>query len=152
MDLMSEVRAEDPDALNHEELDRLLKARKYLELADHCKQRLGGRYGQFLQERLRADTVDVPEPHRVIAQIPFAAVITTNYDKLLERAFQHERKALPQTPTNKDIASLGPLLFDGGFFILKAHGDIDRTDTLVLTTPDYRELIHANPAFNAPRF
>jgi hypothetical protein len=148
-DLITEIHEEDRSLSDRDELNGLLTAGKYLELADHCKNRLGGRYAGFLQERLRADTVEIPRPHRVIAQIPFAAIITTNYDKLLERAYEAEQKVWPKTPTNKDPDALGPLLFDGGFFILKAHGDIDRPDTLVLTTADFRELIHANAAFNA---
>jgi hypothetical protein len=71
-------------------------------------------------------------------------VVTTNYDKLLERAYG----SVPRAPTHRDLEALGPLLFDGSFFILKAHGDIDRPDSLILTERDYREIIHANPAFN----
>jgi hypothetical protein len=40
-------------------------------------------------------------------------------------------------------------LFENRFFVLKAHGDIDRGDSLILTTSDYREMIHGNPAFSA---
>ena len=44
---------------------------------------------------------------------------------------------------------MGSLLFSGGFFILKAHGDIDDAASLVLTARDYRNIIHSNPAFDA---
>ena len=44
---------------------------------------------------------------------------------------------------------LGPLLFNGDFFILKAHGDVDRPDTIVLTADDYRKVIHSNEPFKS---
>jgi hypothetical protein len=50
---------------------------------------------------------------------------------------------------NSLTGMLGSLLFNNEFFILKAHGDIDRPGSLILTTRDYQDLIHANPAFNA---
>jgi hypothetical protein len=41
------------------------------------------------------------------------------------------------------------LLFKNEFFILKAHGDIDRPKSLILTANDYRDLTHSKPAFSA---
>ena len=147
--IIGEMRAEEPDSPSIEELDRLLEAGKLLEIADYCKEQLGERrYGEILTEQLRGDEGDIPEPHRIIAELPFAAVVTTNYDKLLERTYASLTGRWPKTPTHLDSDTLGPLLFDGSFFILKAHGDIDRPDSLVLTASDYREIIHSNPAFN----
>ena len=137
-----------PDSPEIDELRKLLAAGKLLEVADHCKEALGQQYYTILSEKLRGVDEDIPEPHRVITQIPFSAIVTTNYDKLLERAFAAV-SSWPKTPTNSDVETLGPLLFDGGFFILKAHGDIDHEDTIVFTSRDYQKIIHANPAFNA---
>ena len=131
-----------------DELNRLLEAGKLLEVADHCKEGLGRRYNDVLAEHLRGAQGDIPEPHKIIAQTPFAAVVTTNYDKLLERSYAAVG-SWPKSPTHRDVDALGPLLFDGSFFVLKAHGDIDRPETMVLTTRDYQEIIHANPAFNS---
>jgi hypothetical protein len=132
------------------ELRALVAAGKLLEVADHCRQRLGERrYQELLGERLRGGAGDIPDVHRLITQLPFSAVVTTNYDKLLERAYSHFRGELPKVVTSRDRESLGSLLFSGGFFILKAHGDIDDAASLVLTARDYREIIHANPAFDA---
>lgn len=136
--------------LYRKELDTLLEAGKLLEIADYCKEKLGDRlYGEILTDRLRGDMIVIPDPHKVIVDLPFSAVITTNYDKLLEQAYISQGKGMPRTPTHTDIDTLGPLLFNGQFFILKAHGDIDRPGSLIFTTRDYREIIHSNPAFNA---
>lgn len=131
------------------ELDRLIEGGKYLELADHCREQLGPRYTELLSERLRAADGEVPEVHRLVLGMPFAGWVTTNYDKLLERAYAEVRGGWPKTLTHADADALGMVLFDRVPFILKAHGDIDRPDSIVLTTRDYREIIHGNPAFNA---
>src|SRR6185436_9518088 len=60
-----------------------------------------------------------------------------------------EAGLVPKVHTHASKDAFGTLLFDRAFFVLKAHGDIDEPDTIVLSTKSYRELIHANPAFNA---
>jgi hypothetical protein len=132
------------------ELAAMLAAGKWLQIADHCKEKLGpGGYARLLAERLSDTGRPVPEVHRLAVRLPFAAWITTNYDKLLERAYAEERGGLPKTLTNLDTAALGQLLFDAAPFVLKAHGDLDRPDSLVFTSRDYRDHIHANTAFSA---
>jgi hypothetical protein len=144
--LVEKLEEEEPGMPNKGELDGLLQAGKLLDVADYCKEKLGERlYNEVLSDQLRGDKVDIPEPHKMIVQLPFAGVVTTNYDKLLERAYND----VPRTPTHRDIDMLGPLLFNNKFFILKAYGDIDHSDSLILTTRDYREIIHSNPGFNA---
>lgn len=136
--------------IHQEELTNLVKWGKLLEVADFCKEKLGSAYHQFLSEQVRGDQVqNLPPTHDVLMRLPFSAWVTTNYDKLLERAYSQVRGGgSPKTLTHKDTEALGRLLFDGGPFILKAHGDIDRPETVVLTSRDYSEIIHANPAFN----
>ena len=54
-----------------------------------------------LSEKLRDPAKAVSIPHRIITQLPFASVVTTNYDKLLERAYASVGD-LPKTPTHRD--------------------------------------------------
>jgi len=143
--MVTQLKEEDWDNPDLVEVDRMLDAGKLLEVADHCRENLRQGYYNLLTERLRGDTADIPEHHRIIRDLPFAGIVTTNYDKLLERTFL----GAARTPTHLDVDSLGPLLFDGSFFILKAHGDVDKPDSIVLTTRDYQNLIHSNAAFNA---
>jgi hypothetical protein len=76
--------------------------------------------------------------------------VTTNFDTLLEDAYARwGTHGLPKAPTSAELARLGTLLHDGGFFILKAHGSIDDDASMVFTAQDYRRIIHANPAFQA---
>ncbi len=138
-----------PEGESHqEELRNLVEYGKLLEVAEFCKEKLGAAYHQFLTDQVRGDQAQVPATHDVLMHLPFSAWVTTNYDKLLERAFSKVMGGFPKTLTHMDTEALGRLLFDGGQFILKAHGDIDRPETVVLTSRDYAEIIHANPAFN----
>jgi hypothetical protein len=129
-------------------LEKLIAARRYLEVADHCKEHLKRSYFQILG-KLRAGGGEIPEAHRLVVQVPFAALVTTNYDMLLERAWNAVRGDWPRVFTHRDAAQLGTLLFDVAPFILKAHGDADKPESIILTSRDYNSLIHGNPAFNA---
>lgn len=146
--LCAEVSQLRPDSPEAAELESLLAEKRYLEVAEYCQQKLGEfRFAERLREELRAASEEVPKPHRILVDLPFAGIITTNYDPLLERSFARCGKPMPRVLTHQDRRSLGSLLFGRGRYVLKAHGDLDREGTLVLTAREYRELIHTNPAF-----
>lgn len=139
---------ESSGATDAPDLRTLWQARKYLEVADHCADARGTQLRNVLTSTVRGATEPVPEVHKVLRDLPFAGIVTTNYDKLLERAYWGTDR-IPKVHTHASKDAFGTLLFDRAFFILKAHGEIDEPDTIVLSTATYRELIHANPAFNA---
>lgn len=128
----------------------LINTGRLLEVGEYCRKELGSSlFCEVMSEQMRRNGAFIPEPHKILMSLPFSSMVTTNYDKLLEQAYCSLMEGvIPRTATHKDTASLGTLLFDGRFFILKAHGDIDQPDSLILTASDYRELIHSNPAYN----
>jgi len=63
-------------------------------------------------------------------------IVTTNYDKLLEKAFEQEEKT-PQVVCREPEL---PLMAGQPSTIVKLHGDIDQPDTLVITQGDYQRL------------
>jgi hypothetical protein len=144
-DLIAEIQREYPDEHEREELNRMLDQGKLLEVAEYAREKLNEQhFGRFLAERVRGDTVELPAVHQLLPKLPFSSVFTTNYDKLLERAYP----SATRVSTHVDTEDLGSRLFDESFFVLKAHGDIDRIATVVLTASDYRRLIHENAAFS----
>ncbi len=148
--MLEVIRGDDPTRSDLDELQRLFDLGRFLQVADYCKDRLGKtRYQEYLAERLQPTSTETPEAHQHISRLPFRAIVTTNYDSLLEDSYFFETRRRPKAPTHVDKDVLGTLLFDRAFFILKAHGDINRPATVVLTARDYREIIHQNPAFNA---
>lgn len=116
-------------------------------MAAFCREELGGRlYSGALAKQVRDDDAPCPKPTQAVAATPFSDIVTIDYDKLLERAHR-TTGAKPRAPTHHDTGMLGPLLFNGDSSILKAHGDVDRPETVVLTADDYRRVTHANEAF-----
>jgi len=56
---------------------------------------------------------------------------------------------IPRTYTHKDAADFSDALWRDDFFILKAHGDVNRKSSIVLTKKDYREIIYSAPGYKA---
>jgi hypothetical protein len=132
------------------ELRKLLEAKKFPELAGYCRDLLGRRKFHALVRQELKLTGDVPDTHRHIVRTPFSCLVTTNFDSLLEDAYgRWDPRGRPKTPTGAELAQQGTLLFDGTFFILKAHGDLDDESSIIFTSEDYRRVIHSNPAFQS---
>src|SRR5689334_15815623 len=72
-DLVQQVGADDPDEDSTAELQKLLAAGRFLDVADECKERLGGGYAELLAKALEVSAGPVPEAHRLVMQLPFAA-------------------------------------------------------------------------------
>jgi hypothetical protein len=138
------------DSLDRVELRRLAANRRYAELAGDCRNRLGReRFHHFIRQTLTAPH-EVPATHRDIVRTPYSCVVTTNFDTLIEDAYaRHGGRGIPRAPTGAELGQHGTLLLDRAFFVLKAHGDAARPQTMVFTADDYRRVIHETPAFQA---
>lgn len=146
LDALAESRT---DSLERTELERLLDAGRNQDVAARCRELLGReRFFSTVREVLAAPAT-LPATHRDIVDTPFACVVTTNFDDLLERAYVEHRGDRPPAPTGAELDRHGDLLLRGAFFVLKAHGDLAAPDSLVFTADDYRRIVHANPAFQS---
>jgi SIR2-like domain/CHAT domain len=139
------------DVADRAALDALLAQGKFAEVADQCRTLLGRTFfGQLLRSVLARDAAPPEATHRAIVETPYACLVTTNFDTLLEDAFARWSDfGIPKAPTGMELSQHGTLLLDGAFFILKAHGTIHDDDSMVFTSEDYRRITHANPAFQA---
>jgi hypothetical protein len=138
------------DSSKHE-FSTLLDAGRFAEIADQCREILGpSRFATLLRAELDKAVVPPEATHRPIVQTPYASIVTTNFDTLLEDAYGlWSDEGVPKCPTGAQLGRHGTLLLDRTFFILKAHGTIRDASSLVFTSEDYRRIIHANPAFQA---
>lgn len=83
----------------------------------------------------------LPQPiHTVIAKIPWAGIVTTNYDNLIETAIQNESKKAPNVILPSQIENL-VRMEDRAPWVLKMHGTFEDPDTSVLSFSDYRSLM-----------
>lgn len=116
--------------------------------AEELQERMGGeRFRRFMAEVFRKQGLKPTQTHLLIPRIPFAAAVTTNYDDLLETAYTLVNGEKPHVFTHRDVSELSAALRTGEFYVLKAHGTIDRMDTIVLGRKSYRDVIHANPPY-----
>jgi hypothetical protein len=133
------------------ELEALLEAGKFADVADQCRELLGRTwFSKVLRRHLAQDRQPPEATHRAIVQTPYACIVTTNFDTLLEDAYGlWSEVGVPKAPTGVGLGRQGTLLLDGAFFVLKAHGTIHDDASMVFTTEDYRRFIHQNAAFTA---
>lgn len=121
------------------------KDKKYLTAADAIENKLSPTILSLaLTKIFRNDNVIPNDTYRLLPTIPFAAVITTNYDKLLETTYASVLPTHPIIVNNSNKSNLISTLKRNVFYILKAHGDIDEPDSIVLGNKSYRKLLHDN--------
>ena len=131
------------------ELRKAVKDQKYLFAAETIKARMGTRdFYDALETIFRDPGLRPAGRHEVIRNIPFAAIVTTNYDKLLESAYATQGQ-IPATYTFDNAPDIISALGHNRFFILKAHGDIDRKETVILSERDYRDILYRQPGYRA---
>jgi hypothetical protein len=71
--------------------------------------------------------------HKLIVELNFPYVYTTNYDRLLERSYALHGQPFIKIANVKDIAAAQ----EGTSQIIKYHGDFDDDASIVLTEQDY---------------
>jgi hypothetical protein len=82
------------------------------------------------------------QAHQLIVRLDFPVIYTTNYDHLLERAYELEGKSFNKVISARDIARIDPTRTT----IVKFHGDLDDPCSVVLAETDYfRRLSFEHP-------
>ncbi|MDX0802756.1 SIR2 family protein [Sinorhizobium medicae] len=76
----------------------------------------------------------LPETVRTLARLPVRNIWTTNYDRLIERAFAEITRPLDPVAGAKDLALK---VTPGATRLYKMHGSVDRLDDIVISTDDY---------------
>jgi hypothetical protein len=71
--------------------------------------------------------------HQLIAELGFPRIYTTNFDRWLERAFEHWKRRYNRIVGVTDIVASRADVTD----IVKFHGDFDDPESLVLTESNY---------------
>ena len=134
---------------NQSDIQQLIDTGRFLIAAQALRANMGdGEYFRFLREIFDKPTAPLTDFHRLLSQIPFGGAATSNYETLVERGFKDARpsESIPVF-AETDYAQLGLALNSKEFFVLKAHGTIERPETIVLTEKDYATLIHNSPGY-----
>jgi 3',5'-cyclic AMP phosphodiesterase CpdA len=130
------------------ELEDLLSSGGSMVVAAFCRDRLGPHeFTEYLRERL-SDSNRASRTHRILAQIPFRAAITTNYDSLIEHSRPRAQVVLPDLMEKMGEAGVESLLRDGSIFpVIKMHGTATDVDSIVLTRGDFRRVLFSQPKY-----
>jgi hypothetical protein len=109
----------------------------YLALAEYYQIKKGSLRGlaTLLDAKWHSPGVSVASSalHRLIAELGFPRIYTTNFDRWLERAFEHWKREYHRIVKVSDIVGSRTSVTD----IVKFHGDFDDPDSLVLTESSY---------------
>lgn len=102
---------------------------------------------QLLNDHMRKVFLRRSSPsafHSQLGQIKFSAVLTTNFDTLLEGVYATPPEMV-YTP--KDAESLLTALTKRDFFILKLYGTLSQPDTVSIAPAQYEEAVTNNRVF-----
>jgi len=80
------------------------------------------------------EDVEETENHKIISKLPVSSVWTTNYDKLIEKAFQNENKVVDVKYSNNQLLTTKP---KRDIVIYKMHGDVNHPSEAILTKEQY---------------
>src|SRR5215216_8183805 len=92
--------------------------------------------------KVACDRVSESQLHKLIVELDFPTIYTTNYDRNLETAFEVHNKPYAKITNAKEIADAP----EGVTHIIKYHGDFDDDNSLVLTETDFFERL----SFDSP--
>jgi hypothetical protein len=129
------------------ELRDLMATGAYEDVVEFCRDHLGeGEYRTYLERMFSAARTPTPLHDRVAGwRVP--AILTSNYDRLIETALTRRTGHLANVLTGDDVQTLWRHFSRGEFFLLKVHGDIVRPATVVLTMRDYTRHVFGNLPF-----
>lgn len=120
-----------------------------LALAGHLRNRLReDQFGAYL--RARMEELHPTETHRRLVGLNWSGFITTNYDTLLESAYQERFGKTLRVVTWQDTDELSRLNDIDGW-ILKLHGCLTRANTIVLDQTSFDHLFASGTALDALR-
>ncbi len=107
-----------------EDYENLAKdSTKFLFLAEDLKSELGNEFYDLMEQWFgQPDTVPTPN-HEILVQIPANLIVTINYDRLIENAYNKVNGFYPNSYTYKQSREAANSFWKDKFFVLKAHGD-----------------------------
>lgn len=128
------------------EVKALIEAHKLLPAAGYLSRNLDEKViAEVIKNAYGKD--DKPSAtHKWLHQIPFHAAISTGYDNLLEEALRDKEE--PKVFSHRDGAKLR-IAEDLKHYVVKAHGDVDHLDDLILSATGFKRKIASNQPYRA---
>lgn len=129
----------------------LLKQGKLLMIAQTLCELLDERFHRFVQNLFDPSNVQAGSIHTAILRLKTPLIITTNYDRLLEHAFQSVHPGGPTVYKHKDAELVQRKLQNWKEsdppIIFKIHGCVTDLESIILSENDYRKLYFTEPGY-----
>lgn len=124
------------------EICGLIKNNELLDAAHILRRRMGhSEFFKFLSTTF-FDRQNIPtENHKLLPSLPFSAIVTTNYDNLIDTAYTIARNCAPPVYTWRSVDALANLNAERRFYILKLHGKADEAESIILGREDFSRLL-----------
>jgi hypothetical protein len=133
-----------------DECSKILNDKNFLTIAEEVREKLGqDEFNKYIRERFVDNRPDPNEVFKLLVELPYNYIITTNYDYLIEDAYAYVYRRSAKKYTYQKAQAMADNIWNGYQFILKAHGDADEPDKIILTDKDYRNIINAEIGYKS---
>lgn len=102
-----------------------------------------------LGEVILCNEAKASKAHRIIAQLPFRAYLTTNYDEFIEGEFRAQTGVTLLKYYERSIDGVLNAYRERKPFIYKLHGDITDPSSIVLGNRSYERLLYSNSIYRS---
>ena len=125
------------------EVAALLEDGRYEEAAETAEAGLGAtifkrRVAHTYGER-KAESCTLAGAVLALPELGDGAVVTTNFDRVLERVFRESGAEFDRVVWGSQVDSIRQAIADNRHFLLKIHGDAEEQSGRVLTRPEYEK-------------
>lgn len=149
LELIQEMPDPDPPDVVRE-IQGMLQAGDFMAVSEWIEHRLG--HHQFQAHMLRRlSTARYSKVHETLAPKPFKAVMTTNYDRLIEIHWEIASRnpfvVVPQSPQNIAVAREALRNASDMTPVVRAHGSLADPSSLIFFPRTYREIMFNNEPF-----
>jgi len=126
------------------------KHENYLTLAEDLREELGKEYEEYIYEKFVHSNIKPTKILEELVKLPVKFIITTNYDSLIEDAYNKVHGFYPAYLTYKQSKQIASNLWKDRFFVLKAHGDVRTSaEEIILTEKDYRKILFSETGYQS---
>jgi hypothetical protein len=132
-----------------DDLVQVIDKGQLLEVGQELQQLISGPSLECYLARIFGDSAIRPSDiHLTLPEIRLRAILTTNYDTLIEDGYSEATGIRPLALTYKDyIGCQRNPIRNNDFFVYKVHGDYRDASTIALGTRSYQDLVHWNPGY-----
>lgn len=120
-----------------------IKAKDYLIASQLLKVDLGDQWSTILTEEFQ-QAAAISRLHKAIISLNQRVIVTTNFDKLIEKAWNDSDVKRYPTVISKIDQQVFKLFRDGESYLIKIHGSIDEPESIVFDKSSYQRSAFSN--------